>query len=38
LEQAEKIIKLVDNLEDNDDVQNVTGNYVIPDELMDKIG
>ncbi len=28
-EQAEKILKLVDNLEDNDDVQVVTGNYSI---------
>lgn len=37
LEQAEKIIKLVDNLEDNDDVQNVTGNFIIPDAVMEKI-
>jgi YebC/PmpR family DNA-binding regulatory protein len=37
LEQAEKIIKLVDNLEDNDDVQLVTGNYSISDEVASKI-
>jgi YebC/PmpR family DNA-binding regulatory protein len=36
-EQAQKIIKLVDNLEDNDDVQSVTGNYAIPDDVMEKL-
>lgn len=37
LEQAQKIMKLVDNLEDNDDVQSVTGNYIIPDEVAEKL-
>jgi len=36
-EQAEKILKLVDRLEDDDDVQNVTGNYDISDEIMEKL-
>lgn len=36
-ETAQKILKLVDNLEDNDDVQLVTGNYVIPDEIAEKL-
>jgi YebC/PmpR family DNA-binding regulatory protein len=34
LEKAEKILRLVDLLEDNDDVQHVTGNFVINDEIM----
>jgi YebC/PmpR family DNA-binding regulatory protein len=33
LEQAQKLMKLVDNLEDCDDVQSVTGNYAISDEV-----
>ncbi len=36
-ETAEKIIKLVDLLEDNDDVQLVAGNYIIPDEVAEKL-
>lgn len=36
-ETAQKILKLVDNLEDNDDVQLVTGNYIIPDEVAEKL-
>ena len=31
-EDAKKILKLVDALEDNDDVQNVFANYDIPDD------
>jgi YebC/PmpR family DNA-binding regulatory protein len=38
LEQAEKIMKLVDNLEDSDDVQTVTGNFRISEEILNKIG
>ena len=34
---AQKIVKLVDKLEDNDDVQSVWGNYQISDELMSEI-
>ena len=38
LEQAEGIMKLVEALEDLDDVQYVTGNFVIPDEIAEKLG
>jgi len=34
---ASKIIKLVDVLEDHDDVQNLYSNFSIPDELMEKL-
>lgn len=37
LETATKILKLVDLLEDNDDVQLVAGNYIIPDEVAEKL-
>lgn len=37
LEQAQKLLKLIDNLEDCDDVQNVTGNYVFASEIVDKL-
>ena len=36
-EHAEKIIKLIDLLEDNDDVQNVYSNCDISDEIMENI-
>ena len=36
-EDAEKIIKFVDILEDNDDVQNVYTNFEISEEIMEKI-
>jgi YebC/PmpR family DNA-binding regulatory protein len=32
------LMKLVDALEDDDDVQNVWGNYEISDEIMEKLG
>ena len=38
IEKAEKILKLVDKLEDDDDVQSVTGNFKISDEIMERIG
>jgi transcriptional/translational regulatory protein YebC/TACO1 len=34
---AKKTLKLVEKLEDHDDVQNVWGNYEIPDEVMAQI-
>ena len=34
---AEQLIKLVDALEDDDDVQTVWGNYELSDELMEKM-
>lgn len=37
LEQAQKLLKMIDILEDCDDVQTVTGNYVFSDEISDKI-
>jgi YebC/PmpR family DNA-binding regulatory protein len=33
-EDAEKVLRLIDNLEDNDDVQKVYANFEIPDEVM----
>jgi YebC/PmpR family DNA-binding regulatory protein len=37
LEDGEKLIKLIDALEDCDDVQNVIGNFEFSQELLDKI-
>lgn len=37
LAQAISILKLIDALEESDDVQNVWGNFIIPDEVMEKI-
>lgn len=37
LEQAQKLMKVIDALEDCDDVQSVTGNYVFCDEILDKL-
>ncbi|MFA6465469.1 MAG: YebC/PmpR family DNA-binding transcriptional regulator [Desulfurivibrionaceae bacterium] len=34
---ATSLMKLIDNLEDFDDVQKVHANFDIPDELMEKI-
>ncbi|KRV50352.1 transcriptional regulator [Wenjunlia vitaminophila] len=36
-EGARKIFKLIDALEDSDDVQNVFANFDVPDEIMEKI-
>ncbi len=36
-EDAEKMLKLMDALEDHDDVQNVYANFDIPDEAMNKV-
>jgi transcriptional/translational regulatory protein YebC/TACO1 len=33
---AEQILKLTEELEDHDDVQSVSANFNIPDELMEK--
>ncbi|HOG08487.1 MAG: YebC/PmpR family DNA-binding transcriptional regulator [Syntrophales bacterium] len=35
--RAEQMIKLMEKLEDNDDVQNVYANFDIPDEIMEKL-
>lgn len=37
VETAAQIVKLIDLLEDNDDVQEVYANYDIPDEIMEKL-
>lgn len=37
LESAQKLIKMIDLLEDCDDVQNVTGNYVFSEEVLAKL-
>lgn len=37
LEMAQKVMKLVDMLEDHDDVQEVYGNFSIPDDIMEKL-
>lgn len=36
-EDAEKMLKLMDALEDHDDIQNVYANFDIPDEAMNKV-
>jgi YebC/PmpR family DNA-binding regulatory protein len=36
-EQAEKLIRMLDVLEDNDDVQYVCGNYEIADDVMEEL-
>lgn len=36
-QQAEQILKLMEKLEDNDDVQNVYANFDIPDEIMERL-
>jgi len=37
-EQARKVFKLIDALEDSDDVQDVYANYNVSDEVMEKLG
>jgi YebC/PmpR family DNA-binding regulatory protein len=34
---AEQLLKLVDTLEEDDDVQTVWGNYEVPDEVLEKL-
>jgi transcriptional/translational regulatory protein YebC/TACO1 len=35
---AKKVFRLVEALEDSDDVQNVYANYDVSDEIMEKVG
>ena len=35
---AEQLVKLIDALEDDDDVQTVWGNYEVSDEVMERLG
>ena len=37
LNEARSILKLVDALDDHDDVQNVFGNFDIPDEVLEQL-
>jgi YebC/PmpR family DNA-binding regulatory protein len=37
-DDAKTLLKLIDTLDDDDDVQTVWGNYEIPDEVMEKLG
>ena len=37
-DDARKILRIVDALEDNDDVQDVYSNFDITDELMETVG
>ena len=38
VDDAKKILRIVDALEDNDDVQDVYGNFDISDEIMEAVG
>ena len=35
---AQRILRLMETLDDHDDVQNVYANFDIPDEVMNKVG
>ncbi|MDA5194906.1 YebC/PmpR family DNA-binding transcriptional regulator [Govanella unica] len=37
-DQAKSLMKLLDALDDSDDVQNVFGNYDVPDDILAKLG
>jgi len=37
-EDAGKLLKLIDALDDDDDVQTVWGNYDVPEEVMERLG
>ena len=37
-DQARKVLKMIDTLEDSDDVQDVYANYNVSDDIMEKIG
>ena len=37
-DQAKRVFKMIDALEDSDDVQDVYANYSVPDDIMEKIG
>jgi transcriptional/translational regulatory protein YebC/TACO1 len=37
-ETAHKVLKLMERLDDHEDVQNVSSNFYIPDDVMAKIG
>ena len=37
-DQAKRVFKMIDAIEDSDDVQDVYANYSVPDDIMEKIG
>ena len=37
-EQAKRVFRLIEAIEDSDDVQDVYANYAVPDEIMEKLG
>jgi transcriptional/translational regulatory protein YebC/TACO1 len=37
-EHARRVFRLIDALEDSDDVQDVYANYSVSDEVMEKLG
>jgi YebC/PmpR family DNA-binding regulatory protein len=37
-DQAKRVFRLIEALEDSDDVQDVYANYSVPDDIMEKIG
>lgn len=37
-EQAKRVFRLIETLEDSDDVQDVYANYSVPDEIIEKLG
>ena len=37
VEDAKKVLRVVEMIEDNDDVQDVFANFDIPDDVMDKV-
>jgi transcriptional/translational regulatory protein YebC/TACO1 len=37
-DQAKRVFRLIEALEDSDDVQDVYANYSVSDEVMEKLG
>jgi transcriptional/translational regulatory protein YebC/TACO1 len=37
-EQAKRVFRLIEAVEDSDDVQDVYANYSVPDDIMEKLG
>ena len=37
VEEAKKVLRIVEAIEDNDDVQDVFANFDIPDDVMDEV-
>jgi transcriptional/translational regulatory protein YebC/TACO1 len=37
-EQARRVFRLIEAIEDSDDVQDVYANYSVPDDVMERLG